>query len=112
MKVTLKRITIYFALAILTMILGMYIFLALSKDPDRFWRSRSNANVTYDGRQLLEANIYGHPDGTLLMNLGEDLGWQVYYPEKKILAFVMRSKTCHFPAIFTPSIVTPNSAPV
>jgi hypothetical protein len=77
----MKRLFVYLAIAILTLGLGLYAHLATSDTPGYFWRNLSGAQITSNGQIIPDAHIYQYPDGMLLMNLGEDHGWDIYWPQ-------------------------------
>jgi len=93
----MRRVIIYLAVASLTLILGLYVYLALSNDPAHFWRNVSGAEVTYNGQKVSEACVYRHPDGKLLMNLGENHGWRIYYPEEQNIGICNPIRYVPFP---------------
>jgi hypothetical protein len=82
-KKLLKRITFALFLIFVLFIIGFYSFLAFANDPRSFWRTFNGAHVTLNGRAVPEAQIYRRPNGMLLMNLGEDNGWQLYRPDSR-----------------------------
>jgi hypothetical protein len=93
----MKRILIYLAFTSLTLILGLYIYLALSSDPAHFWRKVSGAEVTYNNQKIPEARVYRHPNGKILINLRENQGWRIYYPEEQNIGLCNPIRYVQFP---------------
>jgi hypothetical protein len=75
----MKRILIYICIAILTLIVGLYVYLAAANDPGHFWRKVNGAKVTFNDQVISNASVYRYPNGMLLMNL--EGRWYVYWPQ-------------------------------
>jgi hypothetical protein len=80
-KNLLKRMMFIVCLIFVLFIIGFYSFLAFANDPRSFWRTVNGAHVTLNGRSVPEAHLYRRPNGMLLMDLGDDNGWQLYRPD-------------------------------
>lgn len=78
----MKRILVYICIAILTLAIGLYVYLAASNSPGHFWRKVNGAQVTSNGQIISNASVYRYPNGMLLMNLVEN-GWYVYWPQEQ-----------------------------
>ena len=76
----MKRILLYICIAILTLIIGFYAYLAASNNPGHFWRKVHGAQITSNGQVVSNASVYRYPNGMLLMNLEENR-WYVYWPQ-------------------------------
>ncbi len=81
----MKRLFLYPAAAFLTLIIGLYVYLYFTDEPNKFWRSFSGAQVTVNGNPFPIAQVYRHPDGKLLVNSNR-VGWYVYIPEERNMA--------------------------
>ncbi len=81
----LGRLSLWLAIAALTLTAGLYAYLLFTDNPDHFWRRVGGARVTSGGTIITEARVYRHPDGELLMNLGEGegRGWRIYRPDRR-----------------------------
>ena len=76
----MRRILVYICITILTLIVGLYAYLAASNNPGYFWRKVNVAQVTSNGQAISNASIYRYPNGMLLMKL-EGNRWYVYWPQ-------------------------------
>jgi hypothetical protein len=76
----MKRILVYISIAILTLIIGLYVYLATSDNPGHFWRKVNGAQVTSNGRIISNARVYRYPNGMLLVSL-EANRWYVYWSQ-------------------------------
>ncbi|HEX8491409.1 MAG TPA: hypothetical protein VF658_01080 [Pyrinomonadaceae bacterium] len=77
----MKRVLIYVLVVALAFVVGLYVYLAFSSQPGRFWRKLNEAQVTREGQLLPDARVYRQPDGKVLLDVGEGSRWYCYFPE-------------------------------
>lgn len=81
----MKRIVVRLSIAILTLIVGLYTFLALTNDTGHFWRKSSGIKVTSNGQIIPNARVYQHgPDGASLIYLGDNRGWYIWRGQQRV----------------------------
>ena len=95
-KTFMKRPVVRAALAILTLIVGFYVYLMVSNDPGCFWRNFSAARVTSNGQILPNARVWRRPGGMLLMKTADD-SWYVYWPRENSIGLCNRVRSVSFP---------------
>lgn len=78
MRRALKRKIIYLIALLIAFIGGLYVYLAFSNKPNKFWRNFANARVSIDGHPVSNVYVYKHPDGSLLIELSNN-DWVIYW---------------------------------
>jgi hypothetical protein len=82
----MKRLLVCPAAALLTLVIGLYVYLHFTAKPNQFWHSFGGAEVRIGDVPFFEARVYEHPDGRLLINLNQRGGWYAYLPEERDMA--------------------------
>jgi hypothetical protein len=96
----MKRFLFYFAVIFLTLIISLYVYLGLTNNPKQFWLRQSNVKVIVNEEVNLDASVYRHPDGKLLVEVERNL--YLYIPEQRNIGLCnsMRSVTLPFYTYF------------